>query len=278
MSENGPTKPGGYVPFLHSYAQTTAWIRDSIAMFTVPAKAITATFFRYHPRKSYFSGCSTGGAQGYALAQYHPDLFDGIVAGCAGNWYTHLILSFLWNGLHAQKPGAFLAQDLLTFARNAALEKCDNIDGVEDGVIDDPSKCDFEITSLLCRPGQPRVENNTTTCLNETQLATFEAFYNGPGPDVYPGFAKGSESEWLMQEESLYTAYAVPILQNLVFKNLSYDYTTFDFENDVEIVDKVAGPLITAISPRLDAFRARGGKLIASQGLSSTGFTRARNH
>ena len=278
MSENGPTEPGGYVPFLHSYAQTTAWIRDSIAMFTVPAKAITATFFRYQPRKSYFSGCSTGGAQGYALAQYHPDLFDGIIAGCAGNWYTHLILSFLWNGLHAQKPGAFLAQDLLTFARNAALEKCDNIDGVEDGVIDDPSKCDFEITSLLCRSGQPQVENNTTTCLNETQLATFEAFYNGPGPDVYPGFAKGSESEWLMQEESLYTAYAVPILQNLVFKNLSYDYTTFDFENDVEIVDKVAGPLITIISPRLDAFRARGGKLIASQGLSSTGFTRARNH
>ncbi|OAG14565.1 tannase and feruloyl esterase [Alternaria alternata] len=266
VSENGPTKPGGYVPFLHSYVQTTAWIRDSISMFTVPAKSITATFFRYQPRKSYFSGCSTGGAQGYALAQYHPDLFDGIVAGCAGNWYTHLILSFLWNGLHAQKPGAFLAQDLLTFARNAALEKCDNIDGVEDGVINDPSKCDFEITSLLCRSGQPQVENNTTTCLNETQLATFEAFYTGPGPDVYPGFAKGSESEWLMQEESLYTAYAVPILQNLVFKNLSYDYTTFEFENDVEIVDKIAGPLITAISPRLDAFRARGGKLIASQG------------
>ena len=225
-------------------------------MFTVPAKAITATFFRNPPQKSYFSGCSTGGAQGYALAQYHPEIFDGIVAGSAGNWYSHLILSFLWNGLHAQKPGAFLAQDVLTFARDAALEKCDDIDGVKDGVIDDPSKCDFEITSLLCRTGQAQVENNRTTCLNQTQLATFEAFYAGPGADIYPGFAKGSESEWLLLEESLYTAYAVPILQNLVFKNLSYDYTTFDFENDVKIVDKVAGPLITATSPRLDTFRA----------------------
>jgi hypothetical protein len=60
----------------------------------------------------------------------------------------------------------------------------------------------------------------------------------------------------------------VPILQNLVFKNLSYDYTTFDFERDVKLVDEIAGPLITATSPRLDAFLARGSKLIATQGIA----------
>jgi feruloyl esterase len=265
-SENGPSKPGGYVPFLNSYAETKAWIRDSIAMFSVPAKAITASFYRCSPRKAYYSGCSTGGAQGYALAQYHPEIFDGIVAGSAGNWYSHLILSFLWNGLHANQPGAYLTQDVLTFARDAAVKKCDGIDGVEDGVIDDPSKCDFDVVSLLCQPGKVQVESNKTVCLNETQLATFQAFYAGPGGNVYPGFAKGSESEWLVQEEALYTAYAVPILQNLIYKNLSYDYATFDFKGDVKTVDIVAGPLITATSPRLDAFRSRGGKLVATQG------------
>jgi feruloyl esterase len=265
-SENGPSKPGGYVPFLNSYAETKAWIRDSIAMFSVPAKAITASFYRCSPRKAYYSGCSTGGAQGYALAQYHPEIFDGIVAGSAGNWYSHLILSFLWNGLRANQPGAHMAQEVLTFARDAAVKKCDGIDGVEDGVIDDPSKCEFDITSLLCQPGKALVESNKTVCLNETQLATFQAFYAGPGVNVYPGFAKGSESEWLVQEEALYTAYAVPILQNLIYKNLSYDYTTFDFQDDVKTVDIVAGPLITATSPRLDVFKSRGGKLVATQG------------
>jgi feruloyl esterase len=235
-------------------------------MFSVPAKAITASFYSCPPKKAYYSGCSTGGAQGYALAQYYPEIFDGIVAGSAGNWYTHLILSFLWNGIRANKPGAFLPQEILTLARNAAVKKCDGLDGVEDGVIDDPDNCDFEIASLLCQPGQVPVENNKTVCVNETQLATFQAFYAGPGVDVYPGFAKGSESEWLVQEEELYTAYAVPILQNLVFKNSSYDYTTFDFKNDVNTVDRVAGPLITATSPRLDAYKARGGKLVATQG------------
>ncbi|KAF3039423.1 hypothetical protein E8E12_009311 [Didymella heteroderae] len=265
-SENGPSKPGGYVPFLNSYAKTAACIRNSIAMFSEPAKAITALFYSCPPKKSYYSGCSTGGAQGYALAQYHPEIFDGIVAGSAGNWYSHLILSFLWNGLHANKPGAFLAQDVLTLARDAAVKRCDEIDGVEDGVIEDPSKCDFEIASLLCQSGEAQRENGKTVCLNETQLATFQAFYSGPGMNVYPGFAKGSELEWLVQEEELYTAYPVPILQNLVFRNLSYDYKTFNFQDDVKTVDIVAGPLITATSPRLDAFKGRGGKLIATQG------------
>lgn len=235
-------------------------------MFSAPAKRITAYFYDCQPKKSYYDGCSTGGAQGYALAQYHPDIFDGIVAGSAGNYYSHLILSFLWNGLHANQPGAFLDQNLLTLARNAAVKSCDSLDGVQDGVIDDPTKCDFSITSLLCQSDQAPIENNQTVCLNDTQLATFQAFYAGPGQSVYPGFAKGSESEWLMQEELLYLAYATPILQNLVFDNLTYDYRTFHFESDVMIVDEVAGPLITATSPRLDGFNARGGKLIATQG------------
>ncbi|KAH7069862.1 putative feruloyl esterase B precursor [Paraphoma chrysanthemicola] len=265
-SENGPSRPGAYVPFLNSYAQTKAWIRDSIAMFSAPAKAITASFYDCPPKKAYYAGCSTGGAQGYALAQYHPDVFDGIVAACAGNWYTGLMVSFMWNGLHANKPGAFLTQDALDYVGAAVVEQCDGIDGVKDGVIDDPTTCNFDTASLLCRDDQAQIENNKTVCLNETQLATVEAIYAGPGEGVYPGFGKGSEAEWLVQEDELWTDYAVPILQNLVFKNLSYDYMNFDFDKDVKTMEEVAGPLITAISPRLDAFKARGGKLLATQG------------
>jgi hypothetical protein len=29
-------------------------------------------------------------------------MFDGIHAGSPGNWYSHLVLMFLWNGLHTQ--------------------------------------------------------------------------------------------------------------------------------------------------------------------------------
>lgn len=215
----------------------------------------------------YYYGCSTGGAQGYALAQYYPDIFDGVFAGSAGNFYTHLILSFLWNGLQANKPGAFLDQSALDFIKDAGVKQCDAIDGVSDGVIDDPTVCDFKADSLLCSDSETPVVGNETVCLNAAQGATVNAFYAGPGQNVYPGFAPGSEAEWLVQESELYLAYAVPILQNLVFKNLSYDYETFNFGSDVQVVDEVAGPLITATSPNLSAFRDRGGKLIATQGI-----------
>ncbi len=93
----GAGAPGIYLPYLHDPDQVEAWIHDAIALFTPAARAITEAYYGESPKYSYYDGCSTGGAQGFALAQYHPDLFDGIVAGSPGNWSSHLALSFLWN-------------------------------------------------------------------------------------------------------------------------------------------------------------------------------------
>ncbi|GLI78677.1 hypothetical protein PoHVEF18_006998 [Penicillium ochrochloron] len=83
---------------------------------------------------------------------------------------------------------------------------------------------------------------------------------------VYPGFSLGSERELLAQETSLYKAYAAPLLQNLIFHNLSYDIDTFSFERDVAQVDAIAGPLIDEIGVDLSAFQRRGGKMVVTQG------------
>ena len=99
---NGTTTSGQYIPFLKDVEQTRAWIHDSIAIMTNSTRDITSVFYGNSPKYSYYSGCSTGGAQGFALAQYHAHLFDGIYAGSPGNWYTHLMLSFLWNGIHTK--------------------------------------------------------------------------------------------------------------------------------------------------------------------------------
>lgn len=98
-SENngGEGEPGVYLPYLHDEDQVRAWIHDAISLFTPAARAMVDMYYGQQPEYSYYVGCSTGGAQGFALAQYHPELFDGIVAGCPGNWYSHLALSFLWN-------------------------------------------------------------------------------------------------------------------------------------------------------------------------------------
>lgn len=86
------------------------------------------------------------------------------------------------------------------------------------------------------------------------------------GTQLYPGFSLGSESEWLLQEGNLANAFSIPILQNLVYDNLSYDSDTFNWASDVADLDARAGSLIDEISPDLSTFRNHGGKMLVTQG------------
>lgn len=95
-NNDGNGTPGVYLPFLHNVNQTLAWIHNSIAYFTPSAQSLAERYYGRKPNFSYYKGCSTGGAQGVALAQFHPDMFDGIIAASPGNWYSHLVLTFLW--------------------------------------------------------------------------------------------------------------------------------------------------------------------------------------
>lgn len=99
-NNDGGGAPGVYLPYLHDPEQVEAWIHNAISLFTPAAKAMTQAFYAKHIAYSYYDGCSTGGAQGFALAQSHPQLFDGVFAGSPGNWYSRLALSFLWNAQH----------------------------------------------------------------------------------------------------------------------------------------------------------------------------------
>lgn len=70
----------------------------------------------------------------------------------------------------------------------------------------------------------------------------------------------------MAQEALLYKEFAAPLLQNLVFHNLSYDIDTFNYERDVARVDGVASPLIDEIGVDLSTFQRRGGKMVVTQG------------
>ncbi|KAH8807162.1 tannase and feruloyl esterase [Xylogone sp. PMI_703] len=265
-NNNGGGTPGVYLPYLHDVDQVKAWIHNAISILTQPAKSLVQQYYGAPARYSYYDGCSTGGAQGFALAQFHPDLFDGIYAGSPGNWYSHLALSFLWNGLKTQNE-SHLNQDLLNVITNAVLDQCDTIDGVADRLIENPLLCNFDISKLACNSST----KDTSNCLTPPQLAAAKAVYAGPtssinGAQLYPGFSFGSETEWTLQEQSLSNAFSIPILQNLVYDNLHYDYTTFNFGSDVKDVDQKAGTLIDEITTDLTAFKRSGGKLLVTQG------------
>src|SRR3984957_5184758 len=63
---------------------------------TLASKAITAAYYGKNPARAYFNGCSTGGRQALTEAQRYPDDYDGIVAGAAANYPTHLQGAQVW--------------------------------------------------------------------------------------------------------------------------------------------------------------------------------------
>ncbi|KAK1536563.1 tannase and feruloyl esterase [Colletotrichum costaricense] len=266
-NNDGDAYPGGiYLPFLHDQNQVLAWIRNSIALFTPVAKEIATFYYEKSPQHTYYKGCSTGGAQGFALAQYHPQLFDGIVAGCPGNWYSHLALSFLWNQ-QVTLGASFLPQESLDLIANAVLDKCDTLDGVEDRVLENPLACTFDLDKLACTTPA----TNSSHCLTSEQLTAAKNIYAGPrhslsNISLYPGFDLGSESEWMMQEGRLSLSFSLPLLQNMVFDDLNYNGSTFDWASDVDALDLKVGSLIDSVSPNLTSFKDRGGKLLVTQG------------
>src|SRR5712691_11341617 len=117
---------------------------------TVRAKAVVQAFYGSAPRLSYWNGCSTGGRQGLKLAQKFPDDYDAIIAGAPAN---RTAIS-LWIAAAVLKdPASYIPPSKYPIIHQAALAACDMRDGLKDGLIDDPTKCDFDPKVLLCKAG-----------------------------------------------------------------------------------------------------------------------------
>ena len=59
----------------------------------------------------------------------------------------------------------------LSLIGNAVMEQCDALDGLQDGVLNDPRQCDFDVASLACDAG------SADQCLTPEQVAVAQAIY-----------------------------------------------------------------------------------------------------
>ena len=204
-------------------------------------------------------------------AQRYPDDYDGMLAGSPVYRVLQLRSRHVWtwqcNHEDLSEAHAIPASKLPAIF-NAVVKACDALDGLVDGQVDDPRRCDFDPSSMLCAGA------DTATCLTAPQVETLQCMYNGPTPPFYPGVPMTSE---LDQGQSIgvvpnpqYTTF----FANTVFQNLNYDFHTFNFETDVDFtLNKVFGGetlefIHNADNPDLIAFKARGGKMIVWHGWS----------
>src|SRR5262249_48640074 len=80
-------------------------------------------------------------------------------------------------------------------SHKAVLEACDALDGVKDGVLENPKHCRFDPKVLQCK------DTDGPTCLTSAQVEAARKIYSGPknprtGEQIFPGLEPGSEPNW----------------------------------------------------------------------------------
>lgn len=235
----------------------------------VTAKAMITKFYDRGPRLSYWNGCSTGGRQGLMSAQRYPEDFDAILAGAPANYQTHL---HAWD-LAVSTPvlkdtaGAVSAAKL-DMVNKAMINACDAKDGVADGILNEPTRCTFDVASLQCKAG------DAETCLTAPQVTALKRVYEpvktSSGQVVFPGKVPGAEAgfgAYIGGQNA--PGISVGSFQ-VAYNDAKWDWRTFDVNKDLPIVDQKVGAIVNAVNPDLSKFKARGGKLLMYHGWNDT--------
>ena len=236
---------------------------------TVKAKAIVEAFYGSKPSYSYWNACAAGGRQGLQEAQRYPADYDGVVVTAPANSWSRLQSWSMWVNQQANRTQAgVIPAAKYPAIHRAVVEQCDLLDGVKDGIIENPARCHPRLDVLACR------SEDTIGCLTPPQIETANAIY-APAVDVqngrtvYPAMPPGSELGWAALAGPTAPYYAMETFKYLVFHDPGWapEKRPINLGADVVAAERTAAP-ITADNPDLSAFFARGGRLIQVHGLT----------
>lgn len=277
----------------HDLVGTEVWAKNqpektrdfgdrAIHLTTVTAKSIVERYYGRAPVRSYFASCSNGGRQALMEAQRHPEDFDGIIAGApAYDWVAAIAAGFAWNAQALfGSPDTAITSAMTPAVATEVKAQCDLSDGLSDGVIADPARCEVKASKSRCRYGKEATES----CLSAQQWGALEAIYRGPrdsqGRVIYPGFSPGGEigsfpglgwEGWIFGSADKGTNqlfFLRGFMRGFVTGDPNWDFPQFDFDRDYPAVRDRWGPALNATDPDLTRFFARGGKLILWHGWS----------
>ena len=252
------------------------------------AKDITKEYYGKSISHAYWDSCSNGGRQGLIEAERYPDDFDGVIANSPWVDQTGFTVGAIWNQKAVSTVSLTPAK--LALLAGKVMEKCDAIDGLKDGLIDDPRKCDFDPARDVpaCSAG-----TDGSDCLTAPEAAAIAKVYSGPisnGKPFFPGYMLGSEavvpslfgggagSAWLNvivaaqpDRKPADFSLAEGVIQYLAPKppKPDYDYHLFDFDRGLHVLDDWS-KLADAKNPDLSRFKKHGGKLLMTYGWADT--------
>ncbi|KAJ4399482.1 hypothetical protein N0V91_009408 [Didymella pomorum] len=265
-ANNGKNGTDG-LPFYNNPETVIDFAWRSLHTSADAGKSLTKKLYGKTHSKSYYLGCSLGGRQGIKSAEKFPNDFDGIVAGAPGVDFNDLVS---WRARFFTITGAIGSANFVsatawkTWIHDEVLKQCDTIDKAKDGIIEDPTLCKFDPSTLRC------TGDSTTNCLNDaqvSQLQTIFSDYKYPnGQLIYPAMQPGSE---IGAVDRLYAgapfAYSADWFKYVVYSDPSWDPSTFNF-SDARAAEKLNPGDIRTYPTSLPAFERRGGKILTYHG------------
>jgi feruloyl esterase len=271
------------------------YAQNAIGEVTHAAKRLLSAYYQKPVQHSYFVGCSNGGRQAMMAAQRFPLEFDGIVAGDPGFRLSHAAIGEAWDTAAysaiaptdvQQRPilsKAFTPEDLNLLSK-AVLDKCDALDGLKDGEINNVAACTFDPSVLQCKGAK------TPECLSRQQVDALQRSFGGArdskGNRIYAGWpydagiadmgwrmwkignsetAQANAINVFMGAATLKDYFVHPFIANLDPLHPDFDKIAAQVEETHQIND----PTSTDIS----SFTARGGRMIIYQGVSDPVFS-----
>jgi len=276
----GDCTPGVNADHTYNFQFIQDFFRNGIKQQILWSKRIATAYYSKPPSYSYWNGCSTGGRQGYLLAQELGSQLDGILASAPAMYWTRFQTAQMWGQIAmleqaGESPSGAIPPAKLVAAQKSAIAACDANDGITDGIIDDPRTCHFSAKANICgRPGAPAAPN----CLTADEAAAVDKIWDGPrnkhGNRIWFGLDRGSDFsildgptpfalgvtqfEWNLIDPSFAPPSTKWTTVSLAGKGLSYPRVAEAGSRNIADVTDTFGPL--------DAFRARGGKLMTFLG------------
>ncbi len=273
----------------------------AVEKLTPMAKELISIAYGKGPDRSYFGGCSNGGRHTFNTFARMPDEYDGYLAGAPGFRLPYAAIANIFGAQRylsvATDPSdistGFTAEERNMVA-TAALVKCDDLDGISDGLIGDVEACQ-SVFSLDDVPSCSSERDGT--CLSSQQkealspifsgavTASGEAFY-APFP-FDTGIASPDYNFWdffaplVLDSGGVGLIWGVPVADPATFNGPAFALTGSidDMLTSIESTDDVYTEAASSfmIPPNnaeaLSAVRDRGAKIMVYHGVSDAIFS-----
>jgi hypothetical protein len=205
-------------------------------------------------------------------AQRYLQDYNGVVAGAPAMNWPKLMMQSIWGTVQMNLADHPVPTCKLAAATAAAIAACDSIDGVKDGVIEDPKRCTYDPKALI---GTSAGDCGTFT---EADGELIRKLWDGPrkedGSFLWYGRSRGANLNALAASRGnpfkpQAFVFTVDWLKYFITQNAQFDWTTITaagFQHYWDQSVEQYGIVIGTDNPDLTAFRDRGGKAIIWHG------------